>query len=73
MLDGNPIKTVPDWLTRMPSLKSVSFAGCALAKLPDDLSGWRRLESVSLAGCPLGDAEMKRVRAALGDAVAVTF
>ena len=73
ILDGNPIVGVPDWLTRMPRLKTVSLSGCRIAKLPDDLSGWRRLKALALGGCPIPAEEAQRIRKALGDDVAVTF
>ena len=72
-LDGNQIETVPDWLVSMASLRHLSLANCPIRKLPDDLSGFKRLRILSLAGCPLPPEEVKRVRAAVGDAVAVTF
>ena len=73
ILDHNAITEVPAWLTAMPALRSVSLTGCRVAKLPEDLSGWRKLEALSLAGCPIPADEMKRIRKALGDDVAVTF
>lgn len=73
ILDHNAITEVPAWLTALPALRSVSLTGCRIAKLPDDLSGWRKLEALSLAGCPIPADEMKRIRKALGDDVAVTF
>ena len=74
LLDGNPaITSVPDWVTKLPNLKSVSLAGCKIAKLPDDLSGWRKLESLVLSGCSIAPDEAKRIRKALGDDVAVVF
>ena len=73
LLDHNPIGTLPDWGAQMPRLRSVSLAGCKIAKLPDDLSGWRKLDSLVLSGCPIPADEMKRIRRALGDDVAVVF
>lgn len=73
ILDNNAITEVPDWMTKMPALKSVSLTGCKIAKLPADISGWRKLDSLSLAGCPIAAEEMQRIRKDLGDDVAVTF
>ena len=73
MLDSNPIAALPDWVTAMPRLKSVSLSSCKISKLPDDLSGWRKLDSLVLSGCPIPADEMKRIRRALGDDVAVVF
>ena len=73
LLDSNPIANIPDWVTKMPNLKSVSFSNCKIAKLPDDLSGWRNLDSLVLSGCPIPADEMKRIRRELGDDVAVVF
>ena len=72
-LDGNQIDAVPDWLVAMPSLRHLSLANCPIRKLPDDISGFKRLRILSLSGCPLSPDEVKRIRAAIGDAVAVTF
>lgn len=58
---------------QMPALRNVSLSGCRVTKLPDDLSGWRKLTSLALSGCPIASEEMRRIRKALGDDVAVTF
>ena len=72
-LDGNPIESVPDWLVGMQSLRHLSLANCPIRKLPDDLSGFKRLRILSLSGCPLPADEIKRVRSAVGDSVAIAF
>ncbi len=64
---------LPDWVTQLPKLKSVSLANCKLTKLPGNLSGWRKLESLVLSGCPIPEDEAKRIRRELGDDVAVVF
>ena len=71
-LSGNPITEVPDWLTRMESLKNVSFNRTRIEKLPEDLSGWRKLSSLQLGDLRLSAEEMARIRQALPE-VAIVF
>ena len=71
-LSGNPITEVPGWLTRMESLKNVSFNRTRIEKLPDDLSGWRKLSSLQLGDLRLSAEEMARIRKALPE-VAIIF
>ena len=39
----------------------------------DDLSGLKQLVALNLANCKLSSEEVQRIRAALGDKVAITF
>ena len=73
LLDGNrSITTLPDWITALPSLRSIGLGATGIRKLPDDLEGWKNLDSLTLYDCPISQDERKRIRKALPD-VAIVF
>ena len=73
-LDDNAITEVPAWLgVKLTKLKFLSLKGCPISKLPEDLSGLKQLVALNLANCKLSSEEVQRIRAALGDKVAITF